>query len=147
MCSEDSVKIVSANLEGHVSVRYARSRERSQTGVAIEGQEQLKKSEAISAVVNTVDLVYFSTLGIPFVEGREFTQDDREISTPVAIINDTMAAKYWPNRDPLGKRLQLPRGKDFLQIVGVVKTANYQSLGEAPQPCIYIPCCRTIPTP
>ena len=50
-----------------------------------------------------------------------------------------MAAKYWPNQDPLGKRLQLPRGKDFLQIVGVVKTANYQSLGEAPQSCIYIP--------
>jgi putative ABC transport system permease protein len=50
-----------------------------------------------------------------------------------------MAAKYWPGQDPLGKRLQLPHGKDFLQVVGVVKTTNYQSLGEAPQPCIYVP--------
>jgi predicted permease len=112
---------------------------RKDTGVVIEGQGQRKKSEAISVVVNTVDLTYFSTLGIAFVEGRDFTQEDRDISTSVAIINDTMAAKYWPNETPLGKRLQLPRGKEFLQIVGVVKTANYQTLGEPPQPCVYIP--------
>ena len=112
---------------------------RKDTGVVIEGQEQRKKSEAISAVVNTVDLTYFSTLGIALVEGRDFTQEDTESSTPIAIINATMAAKYWPNQDALGKRLQLPRGKQFLQIVGVVKTANYQTLGEAAQPCVYIP--------
>ena len=113
--------------------------ERKETGVLIEGQEQRKKSEAISAVVNTIDLNYFSTLGIPFVEGRDFTQDDRDISTPIAIINDTMAAKYWPNQDPLGKRLQLPQGKEFLEIVGVAKTTNYQALGEPPQACLYVP--------
>jgi putative ABC transport system permease protein len=79
------------------------------------------------------------TLGIPFLEGRDFTQDDRDTSTRVAIVNDTMAAKYWPNQNPLGKRLHLPGGKEFLQIVGVVKTTNYQTLGEPPQPCIYIP--------
>jgi len=112
---------------------------RKETGVVIEGQEQRKKSEAISAVINTVDLTYFATLGIPFVEGRDFTQDDRDISAPIAIINDAMAAKYWPNQDPLGKRLQLPHGKGFLQIVGVVKTTNYQTLGENPQACVYIP--------
>jgi predicted permease len=112
---------------------------RKETGVLIEGQEQRKKSEEVSAVVNTVDLNYFSTLGIPFHAGRDFTQDDREISTPVAIINDTMAAKYWPSENPLGKRLQLPRGKEFLAVIGVVKTTNYQALGEPPQPCVYIP--------
>jgi predicted permease len=112
---------------------------RKETGVVIEGQEQGKKSDAIAAVVNTVDLDYFSTLGIRFFEGRDFTQEDRDISTPVAIINDAMATKYWPNQDALGKRLQLPRGQEFLQIVGIVKTTNYQTLGEPPQACIYIP--------
>jgi predicted permease len=112
---------------------------RKETGVTIEGQEQRKKSEALSAVVNTVDLNYFATLGIPFVEGRDFTKDDRDTSTAVAIVNDTLTAKYWPGQDPLGKRLQLPTGKEFLQIIGVVKTANYQSLGEAPQACVYLP--------
>ena len=112
---------------------------RRETGVTIEGQEQRAKSDAISAVVNTIDLNYFSTLGIPFIEGRDFTQDDRDISAPIAIINDTMAARYWPNQNSLGKRLQLPRGKEFLQIVGIVRTTNYQTLGEAPQSCVYIP--------
>ena len=110
-----------------------------ETGVVIEGQEPHKKSDAISAVVNTIDLDYFSTLDVPFVKGRDFTQDDRDRSAPVAIINDTMAAEFWPNQDPLGKRVQLPRGKGFLQIVGIVKTSNYQTLGEPPQPCIYLP--------
>jgi len=112
---------------------------RKETGLTIEGQEARKKSEAISVVVNTVDLNYFSTMGIPLVEGRDFSENDRDVSTPAAIINDTMAAKYWPNQDPLGKRFQLPQGKSFLQVVGVAKTTNYQTLGEPPQACVYLP--------
>jgi predicted permease len=131
-----------AAVPGILSVTWASNMPlwaRKQTGIIIEGQEQRKKSDAISAVTNTVDLNYFSTLGIPFVAGRDFTADDRGLSAPVAIINDTMAAKYWPGEDPLGRRLELPDGKQLLQIVGVVKTANYQALGEAPQACVYIP--------
>lgn len=131
-----------ANVLGIASVSWAANLPlwgRKESGVVIEGQEQRKKSEAISAVINTIDLDYFSTLDIPFVKGRDFTQNDRDISARVAIINETMAAEYWPNQDPLGKRLEVPRGKEFLQIVGVVKTSNYQSLGERPQACIYLP--------
>src|SRR5260370_32062092 len=76
---------------------------RKETGVTIEGQGQRKKSEAISAVVNTVDLRYFSTLGIAFAGGRDFTQDDRAILTPIAIINDTMGSKQCANQDPQSK--------------------------------------------
>ncbi len=112
---------------------------RAQPGVVLEGQEQRKKSEAISSVVNTIDLDYFSTMGIPILKGRDFTQDDRDGAAPVAIINDTMAAQYWRGQDPLGKRLQLPGQKEFRQIVGIVKTANYQTLGEPPQSCVYVP--------
>ncbi|MFZ0736443.1 MAG: ABC transporter permease [Candidatus Acidiferrales bacterium] len=112
---------------------------RSQTGVVIEGQEQRKKSEAISSVVNTIDLDYFSTMGIPLLVGRVFSQDDRDGAAPVAIINDTMASRFWPNQDAVGKRLQLPGQKEFRQIVGIVKTADYQTLGEAPQSCVYVP--------
>jgi putative ABC transport system permease protein len=131
-----------AAVRGISSVTWASSLPlwgRKETGIVIEGREQRRKSEAISSVVNTVDLDYFSTFGIPFREGRGFTEDDRDISTPVAIINETMAARYWPGPDALGKRLQLPGRKGFLKVVGVVKTANYQSLGEPPQPCIYLP--------
>jgi predicted permease len=131
-----------SNIPGISSLSWASNMPlwgRKETGLLLEDQEQRKKSDAISAVVNTIDLDYFSTLGIHIVSGRDFTQDDRDISTPVAIINDTMAAQYWPNQDALGKRLQLPQGKSFLEIVGVVKTSNYQTLGERPQPCVFIP--------
>src|SRR5216110_195430 len=50
---------------------------------------------------------YLSTLGIPLVAGREFTRNDDENSPPVAIINETMAAKYWPGKDPIGQRLKV----------------------------------------
>jgi predicted permease len=131
-----------ASLPGVVSVTWASNMplwSRKETGIAIEGQEERKKSDAISAVTDTVDLNYFSTLGISFVAGRDFTADDRDISAPVAIINETMAAKYWPGQDAIGKRLKLPAGRHFLEVVGVVKTVNYQTLGEPPQSCVYIP--------
>jgi putative ABC transport system permease protein len=131
-----------ASLPGVSSVTWASNLPlwgRKETGLAIEGQEQRRKSDAISSVVDTVDLDYFETMGISFREGRDFTPDDRNSSAPVAIINETMATRYWPGREALGKSLQLPGQEDFLKVVGVVKTANYQSLGEPPQPCIYIP--------
>jgi predicted permease len=131
-----------ATVPGVASVSWAANLplfSRAQTGVVMEGQQQRKKSEAISSVVNTIDLDYFTTMGIPLLAGREFNQNDREGAAPVAIINDTMGGRYWPNQDPLGKRLQLPGQKEFRQIVGIVKTSDYQTLGEAPQSCVYVP--------
>jgi macrolide transport system ATP-binding/permease protein len=131
-----------SNLPGIASLSWASNMPlwgRKQTGLVLEGQEERKKSDAISAVVNTIDPDYFSTLGVTIVAGRDFSKDDRDISTSVAIINDTMAAEYWPNQNPLGRRLQLPQGKTVFQIVGIVKTSNYQTLGEPPQACVFIP--------
>ena len=80
---------------------------------------------------------YFSTLEIALVAGREFTKNDDENSPPVAIINETMAAKYWPEKDPIGQRLKV---KDkWMQIVGVAKTVNYETKLEAPKSFFYVP--------
>jgi predicted permease len=80
---------------------------------------------------------YFATLGIPLISGREFTQNDDENSPPVAIVNETMAAKYWPGKDALGQRLKV---KDtWMQIVGVAKTTNYRTKLEKPLPFFYVP--------
>jgi predicted permease len=80
---------------------------------------------------------YFSTLGIPLVAGREFTRNDDENTPPVAIINETMAAKYWPGKDPIGQRLKV---KDkWTQIVGVAKNVNYETKLEAPKSFFYVP--------
>src|SRR5438309_8627012 len=80
---------------------------------------------------------YLSTLGIPLVAGREFTKNDDENSPRVAIINETMAGKYWPGKDPIGQRLKV---KDkWMQIVGVAKTVNYETKLEAPRSFFYVP--------
>jgi macrolide transport system ATP-binding/permease protein len=80
---------------------------------------------------------YFKTLSIPIVAGREFHRADDENALPVAIINETMAAKYWPGKDPIGQRIKM---KDrWLQIVGVAKNVNYDTKLEAPRPFVYVP--------
>src|SRR5947207_2505887 len=80
---------------------------------------------------------YFSTLGIPLVAGREFTRNDDENAPPVTIINETMAAKYWPGKDPIGQRLKVK--DNWMQIVGVAKNANYETKLEAPRSFFYVP--------
>src|SRR5438094_10491362 len=80
---------------------------------------------------------YFKTLGIPIVAGREFQRTDDENAVPVAIVNETMAAKYWPRKDPIGQRLKV---KDrWLQIVGVAKNVKYENKLELPRTFFYVP--------
>ncbi len=107
--------------------------------ILIEGQEQRDRSNPIMIFANTVDVNYFPTFGIGLIQGREFTEADREGAAPVAIVNEAMARRYWPGQDVTGRRLRFSGESFYREIVGVVKNANYQSLGEPPQPCAYIP--------
>src|SRR5271170_806687 len=108
-------------------------------GILIQGQEQDRKSETISTVANTVDLNYFKTMRIPLLQGRAFTDADQDGSLPVVIVNENFARRYWPNGNAIGQHLRLTGDTITRQIVGVVKTSNYTTLGEAPQPCLYLP--------
>jgi predicted permease len=109
------------------------------SGVQVEGREQRSKTDTITTVLNTVGPDYFETAGVAIDKGREFAEMDRDGSTPVAIVNEKMAHDYWPNGEALGKRIQLPAEKTMRQVVGIARTANYSTLGEAPQPCVYVP--------
>jgi putative ABC transport system permease protein len=86
-----------------------------------------------------VDLGFFPTAGIPIEGGREFNNTDQENSRPVAIVNEKLAHDFFPRGDALGKRIRLPGQEQFREIVGIARTANYTSWGEAPQPCVYVP--------
>ena len=107
-------------------------------GVEKEGQA-VRKAEALSAVTNTVDVDYFKVMGISLVQGRSFTDGDREGSVPVVIINEDLARRYWPQGDALGKHVHLIGDDTLRQIVGIVKNSDYTTLGEAPQPCLFLP--------
>jgi len=107
--------------------------------ILIQGQEQNRKSETISTVADTVDLDYFKTMRIPLLQGRAFTDADQDGSLPVVIVNENLARRYWPNGNAIGQHLCLTGDTITRQIVGVVKTSNYTTLGETPQPCLYLP--------
>ena len=89
---------------------------------------------------NVVGLNYFATLGIPMVTGRDFSDQDRVGSPRVVVINETMARRYWPDQDVLGKHLSLNAEQGpFLEIIGVARDGKYRSMREAPRPSFYLP--------
>jgi predicted permease len=104
-----------------------------------EGAELRKKSENIQTVSLIVSTDYFQTMAIPLVAGRVFNDRDREGSLPVAVINQDLAARRWPGGNPLGHRFHFAGDDTWREVVGVVKNADYSTLGEAPQPCVYLP--------
>ena len=80
---------------------------------------------------------YFQTLGLKLVRGRYFTDADTASSAPVAIINETLANRYLPGEDPIGRRLKMYDRN--MTVVGVVKDVQPFRLGEAVRPEIYWP--------
>lgn len=89
---------------------------------------------------NVVTPAYFQSLGIPLLRGRDFADHDRATSAPVAIVNDTFARRFWPNQDPIGKRVGgLGPGDAEADIVGIVRTAKYRSLREPATSVVYVP--------
>jgi predicted permease len=85
----------------------------------------------------SVGLQYFSTMRIPLITGRDFVAGDTATAPPVAIINETMARRFWPAGNVVGQRLR--DGDEAIEVVGVAKDAKYRSLSEASQPWVYRP--------
>src|SRR5437868_519778 len=108
----------------------------SSTPIGVDGYEP-PPNEQHTAEYNEVSPDYFAPLGIPLISGREFTRADDENAARVAIVNQTMIARYWRGRNPIGQRLQV-KG-NWVQVVGVVKDSKYCSMDEAPRPFFYVP--------
>ena len=94
---------------------------------------------------NRISERYFETLGTPMVAGRDFNSHDTLESPKVAIINQTMAQKYFGGQNPIGRRYRMENGtklSDPHEIVGVVKDAKYGKLREEILPTAYVPSAR-----
>lgn len=87
---------------------------------------------------NHVTPTYFQTMEIPILRGRALGWKDTAGGAPVAIINAALAARLWPNQDPIGKFIKHADGITH-QVVGVVNTGKYDSLAEDPLPFVYLP--------
>lgn len=86
---------------------------------------------------NTATPDYFATMGIPFVQGRLFGDSDRLDSPAVFVINQTMARRFWPDQDPIGKQIKFVGDDQPGTIVGVVGDAKHDWLSEEQRPQIY----------
>jgi predicted permease len=87
---------------------------------------------------NTVDAAYFAVLGIPVLNGRGFGEQDGPSSTKTAVINETMARRFFPDGDPVGRLFRTRDGVDR-QVVGVVRDSKINSLEEPAEPYFYLP--------
>jgi len=90
--------------------------------------------------VNAIGPGYFATIGSQLIRGREFTRRDREGAPNVAVVNEQMAKKFWPGRDPLGQRFKAAAaGNKEVEVVGVVRDSIYRELREPKQTILYVP--------
>ena len=90
----------------------------------------------LSADQQTVGLEFFHTMGIALLRGRDFDPHDNSAAPKVAIVNEKLAGRLWPGRNPLG---QILRAQDTaMQVVGIVRDVKYGSVWEELQPCLYV---------
>jgi predicted permease len=109
--------------------------------VYVEGRPLQPGEQPPSVGNNTVSPGYFATLQIPLHRGRVFTEADGEKAPKVAVINESMAKKFWPDSDAVGKRFSTSDPTHPpIEVVGVVQDGKYTNLMEpSTQPFFYLP--------
>ena len=98
-----------------------------------------RSNESMDVMLGVVTSDYFKTMGMTVLNGREFNDQDKEGAPRAAVVNETMARRYWPGENAVGKKIT-PIGskKGQLEVVGVVKDATAQILQDAPTPFMYL---------
>jgi putative ABC transport system permease protein len=131
--------VQSVSLASHIPLGL----ENRLASIAVAGYDAPANNDAMQVGYNIVGPKYFETLGIELLQGRDFNDADDPKKPRVVIVNETMAQRFWPGQDPVGRTLRMadetgPKGPE-MQVVGVVKNGKYRSLGETPQPFMHMP--------
>ena len=96
-----------------------------------------RPNENVSVPYSIISPRYFAAMRIPLLDGRDFTDQDDEKALPVAIVNETMAKRFWAGQNPIGRKFKIWRGT--FTVVGIAKAGKYRSLNEQPQSFFYLP--------
>jgi putative ABC transport system permease protein len=119
------------------------SREGARYSFSVEGQPFPEPQLRPSSSFNVVTPGYFGTLDIPLLQGRDFSRQDGWNGPNVAVVNQTLAHRFWPGESAIGKRLTFDddpdEPSDWLTVVGVVGDVRHRSLVEEIMPQIYAP--------
>jgi putative ABC transport system permease protein len=140
-------KTLAENLERHPSVEAAGAISflpmtglASRTRFWITDRPEPPAAEKPSTEVRVVSHQYFKAMGIRLLRGRLFDEREAAGSPRVLIVNETLARQYWPDEDPIGKRLSISWDEvPFDTVVGVVGDVKHDALDGAPSPMIYWP--------
>jgi len=107
------------------------------TTITLPDREPPAKGMEPEVMFNTAMPNYFETIGIPLLQGRVFGNQDQANTPPVLVINQTMARRYWPNQDPLGKQIKFTSDGTTGTVIGVVGDAKQFGLEEEQRPQVY----------
>jgi putative ABC transport system permease protein len=112
----------------------------------IEGRPTLQPGERQPADLVTVSPGFFETLGIPLLRGRAFAHTDAALASPVAIISEMAARRYWPNEDPLGRRIRRSSASgdpQWITIVGIAADVKQGWFDKEIRPQLYLPAAQS----
>jgi predicted permease len=109
--------------------------------IAIEGRGDPAAAQSEIVSWDRVSRLYFSTVGQRIVRGRDFAESDSSASRPVAIVNESLVKKYFPNEDPIGKHFGMDSSRyaSTFEIVGVVRDAKYTDPDQPARPMFFLP--------
>jgi predicted permease len=108
--------------------------------VYVEGRQLASGQQPPLVFYNMIDAGYLDTMRVPLLQGRGFQENDDGKAPSVAIVNQTMARRFWPNENALGKRFSMKSATGpWIQVVGVAADGKYVFVGWSHQPYFYVP--------
>jgi putative ABC transport system permease protein len=116
-------------------------RQGNSTSVQLEGKPQPPPGQEPIVVTRIISPSYFDTMSIPLLAGRKLTDQDTETTPNAVVISETMARRFWPGEEAIGKRLAAGRARtdaDWIQVVGIVKDVRQFQLNAEPRPQMYV---------
>jgi predicted permease len=107
--------------------------------ITIEGYVPKNPTDFVMSNERFVSPGYFSAMGVPLVKGRQFDERDTKDAQQTVIVNESLAQRFWPNQDPIGKRLERGDKEPWRSVVGVVRDTKQFSVDNEPPISIYHP--------
>lgn len=116
-------------------------RQGNSISIGIEGRPAPPPGQELIVVTRMISPGYFDTMSIPLLRGRQLTEQDTATTPNVVVISETMARRFWPGEEAVGKRIAIGRirtPEDWFQVVGVVKDVRQFELNAEPKPQMYL---------
>lgn len=116
-------------------------RQGNSTSVRIEGRPDPPPGQELIVVTRIVSPAYFDTMSIPLLAGRQFTDQDTDTTPNAVVISETMARRFWPGEEAIGKRISFGRVRsdaDWIRVIGIVKDVRQFELNAEPRPQAYM---------